>query len=123
MDHLGHHVEDQVLHLIAERIRNFIREADTVSRLGSNEFIIMLPEFHDMADANVIARKMIAVVGTEGPDHAQPGDQHFPRPRTRWRHADPHPPRRPGQVSRKTVGTQYPRRIAAGPGGVMVLKR
>lgn len=126
-DRLDHHVGDQVLQLIAVRIRESIREVDTVSRLGGDEFIIVLPELHDMADADVIARKDdrrrrngMHRRGTEGPDHPQPGDQHFPRPRTRWRHADP--PRRPGRVSRITVGTQYPRRIPAGPGGVMVLK-
>jgi diguanylate cyclase (GGDEF)-like protein len=53
------------MHLIAERIRDSIREVDTVSRLGGDEFIIVLPELHDIADADVIARKMIAIVGTE----------------------------------------------------------
>lgn len=64
-DRLGHHVGDQLLQRVAERIRASIREADTVSRLGGDEFIIVLPELHNVADADVIAGKVLFLVGQE----------------------------------------------------------
>ncbi|HVY06828.1 MAG TPA: diguanylate cyclase [Burkholderiales bacterium] len=64
-DRHGHHMGDQLLQRMAERIRESIREADTVSRLGGDEFIVVLPELRDVSDADVIAAKMLDVVGEQ----------------------------------------------------------
>jgi diguanylate cyclase (GGDEF)-like protein/PAS domain S-box-containing protein len=41
-DTLGHETGDELLILLAERIKNIIREGDTIARLGGDEFVIIL---------------------------------------------------------------------------------
>lgn len=53
-DLYGHKTGDQVLQQVAERIRNLVREADTVARFGGDEFIVLL---HDVATNAVLCRQ------------------------------------------------------------------
>lgn len=47
----GHHVGDLLLRQAAERIRHTLRGSDTVSRLGGDEFIVLLPDLHRSEEA------------------------------------------------------------------------
>lgn len=51
-DTLGHHVGDMLLQEAARRIISCVREMDTVARLGGDEFTIILPELHDVSNAD-----------------------------------------------------------------------
>jgi diguanylate cyclase (GGDEF)-like protein len=70
-DTLGHAIGDEVLKLVALRLASAVREADTVSRYGGDEFVILLTEVSQASDARAIADKMIAALGA--PCHV--GDQ------------------------------------------------
>ena len=58
-DTLGHPVGDQLLQSIAQRLQHCVRETDTVSRFGGDEFVVLLSEMSRPADAVVCAEKII----------------------------------------------------------------
>ncbi len=59
-DRYGHAIGDEVLRLVAERLRNAVREVDTVARLGGDEFVIVLQSLGSVEDAERIAAKIVA---------------------------------------------------------------
>lgn len=61
-DSLGHTVGDRVLQSIATRLVHCVRESDTVSRQGGDEFVVLLSEVQRSEDAAVIARKMLHAI-------------------------------------------------------------
>ncbi|HIJ63115.1 MAG TPA: diguanylate cyclase [Rhodospirillaceae bacterium] len=58
-DTLGHHVGDQLLVAVADRLTESVRDSDIVARLGGDEFIIALPGIEDRDDAINVAEKVI----------------------------------------------------------------
>src|SRR6185436_19428280 len=50
-DSLGHGVGDQLLAAVARRLQNCVREGDTVSRFGGDEFAVLLNGVKDPTDA------------------------------------------------------------------------
>jgi len=58
-DTLGHSIGDQVLRLAAQRLASVVRESDSVSRYGGDEFVVLLAEISSAADAAPIARKIL----------------------------------------------------------------
>lgn len=62
-DTLGHAIGDQVLKLAASRLASSVRAADTVSRHGGDEFVILLAEVGAVSDAVIIADKLSAALG------------------------------------------------------------
>ena len=58
-DSLGHSVGDLLLQEVAERLKRFAREQDTMARLGSDEFLIMLTHIKDLHDAAVAAERIM----------------------------------------------------------------
>jgi len=62
-DTLGHAVGDQVLKHVAYCLASSVREADTVSRHGGDEFLILLADVSLPSDALLVASKVTAAVG------------------------------------------------------------
>jgi diguanylate cyclase (GGDEF)-like protein len=60
-DTLGHNVGDFVLMEVAKRLKNTVRDEDTLSRQGGDEFILILPAA-DADGAGLVASKLIEVV-------------------------------------------------------------
>jgi len=58
-DSLGHHIGDEVLIESARRFRNSIREEDTLSRLGGDEFTIILRDIKSPKNAATVAQKIL----------------------------------------------------------------
>ncbi len=61
-DTLGHAVGDEVLKLVAHCLASSVREADTVSRHGGDEFLILVTEVRQASDAALVAAKVIAAL-------------------------------------------------------------
>jgi diguanylate cyclase (GGDEF)-like protein/PAS domain S-box-containing protein len=61
-DSLGHHVGDALLKGVAARIKEVLREADMVSRLGGDEFLVILADFAALEDAAKVADKLLQTI-------------------------------------------------------------
>ncbi|MDL2337734.1 MAG: diguanylate cyclase [Pseudomonadota bacterium] len=62
-DTLGHAVGDDVLQQAARCLVSSVRASDTVSRYGGDEFLILLDDVSQAADAAAVADKVIAALG------------------------------------------------------------
>jgi diguanylate cyclase (GGDEF)-like protein len=60
-DSLGHRIGDELLIQVANRLRSVLREEDTVSRLGGDEFILVLPGASADGVAHVAEKLLKAV--------------------------------------------------------------
>lgn len=58
-DSYGHDAGDQVLRTIANRLQTSVRDEDSVSRWGGDEFVCLLLEVKQEADVTRLAEKMI----------------------------------------------------------------
>ncbi len=61
-DTLGHDVGDLLLKAMAVRLKNCVREGDTLARLGGDEFTIILDNLGGADDATAVAEKIIAAM-------------------------------------------------------------
>ncbi len=62
-DTLGHSIGDRLLKTLASRLAEAVREADTVARVGGDEFIVLLTELANAEDSAKVADKLLTVVG------------------------------------------------------------
>jgi diguanylate cyclase len=58
-DSYGHDLGDKVLLMVANRLQAFLRGEDTVSRWGGDEFVCLLLDVKQEADAARLAEKMV----------------------------------------------------------------
>ena len=58
-DSLGHSVGDQLIQAVARRTSETLREGDTLSRFGGDEFTLLLPNIRSQEDASIIAKKIL----------------------------------------------------------------
>ncbi|OQK17612.1 hypothetical protein AU255_07015 [Methyloprofundus sedimenti] len=61
-DTFGHEAGDSVLQTVATRLLGMMRKEDTVSRLGGDEFLILVENINLTSDINVVAEKIITSI-------------------------------------------------------------
>jgi len=61
-DSLGHAIGDELLLAVGARLRQCLREGDTLARLGGDEFAVLLPTLVSRSDVEHICRKIIQVL-------------------------------------------------------------
>ncbi|MFT5421125.1 MAG: diguanylate cyclase (GGDEF)-like protein [Candidatus Endobugula sp.] len=61
-DTYGHKVGDNLLQALSLRISSIVRETDTVSRFGEDEFVIALSDLKQQQDVTTIAEKLVTAL-------------------------------------------------------------
>ena len=61
-DTLGHGAGDQLLREISARLKATLRASDVVSRIGGDEFVVLLQEVVDAEEAGEVARKILLAI-------------------------------------------------------------
>jgi diguanylate cyclase (GGDEF)-like protein len=61
-DSLGHAVGDRLLVMVAERMKGALREADTIGRMGGDEFVVLLDGGENVAAPDVVAQRLLDVM-------------------------------------------------------------
>lgn len=64
-DTLGHDIGDELLKAVADRLTNSLRHTDIVSRLGGDEFTVILPGIPEVKYAGKVAEKIAKVVSED----------------------------------------------------------
>lgn len=61
-DSLGHPIGDRLLVEVARRLRSALRDADSIGRLGGDEFLLVLPQVDGPDPAALVARKVLKML-------------------------------------------------------------
>ena len=61
-DTLGHHTGDELLRQLGSRLRDVVREVDTIARLGGNEFALLLPSISTAEGAAEVANRTLGAL-------------------------------------------------------------
>jgi diguanylate cyclase (GGDEF)-like protein/PAS domain S-box-containing protein len=62
-DSMGHTAGDELLKVVAERLRAAVRPSDTVARFGGDEFVVLCEEIADEGSAFEIAERLAGALG------------------------------------------------------------
>jgi diguanylate cyclase (GGDEF)-like protein len=61
-DSLGHDKGDSLLGVVAERLQGTVREADTVARIGGDEFVVVLENIQDTSHVRAVATHILETI-------------------------------------------------------------
>lgn len=61
-DNYGHSAGDHVLKIVSERMKELVRESDTVARQGGDEFVLLLTNLSSKSEVGPILDKLIKTV-------------------------------------------------------------
>lgn len=63
-DNYGHAIGDILLQQVAQRMRDCLRESDTVGRIGGDEFLVLLPHVESSETSIHIAEKLLQAIAS-----------------------------------------------------------
>ncbi len=58
-DAMGHSVGDELLKAVGQRLSGIMRKSDTVSRIGGDEFVLVLPQISQIDDVTKFAERIL----------------------------------------------------------------
>ncbi len=58
-DSMGHAAGDELLNVISQRLRNVLRKSDTISRLGGDEFTVIVEDLHEVEMVTKVANNIL----------------------------------------------------------------
>jgi diguanylate cyclase (GGDEF)-like protein/PAS domain S-box-containing protein len=58
-DTYGHSIGDKIINLVASRLKRNLRQDDTISRIGGDEFILVIENINDIKNIKKIAHKIL----------------------------------------------------------------
>ncbi|WP_052699393.1 EAL domain-containing protein [Hyphomicrobium sp. 99] len=61
-DTLGHAAGDELLQVMADRLKKALRETDTVARLGGDEFAVLIVDLDHPSSATALAQRLIGIL-------------------------------------------------------------
>jgi diguanylate cyclase (GGDEF)-like protein/PAS domain S-box-containing protein len=61
-DEYGHNVGDELLIVIAQRMKETLREVDTISRIGGDEFVAVMADLKQMTDCEYYLQRLLQAV-------------------------------------------------------------
>ncbi|MGD2028119.1 MAG: diguanylate cyclase [Anaerolineales bacterium] len=61
-DTFGHHIGDELLTAVASRLKNNLREHDTVSRISGDEFTLITEQLNDESHVEIVAKKINSIL-------------------------------------------------------------
>lgn len=62
-DRYGHEVGDQLLIGVTHHLQSVLRNEDTISRIGGDEFVILLADIHSAEECTLILDRLMAAIG------------------------------------------------------------
>ncbi len=63
-DNYGHHVGDQLLIAVAQRLAHLVRPGDTLARVSGDEFVFLCEDLDSAADADLLAERIDGAFST-----------------------------------------------------------
>jgi len=64
-DNYGHEVGDKLLIILAKKMTEVLREGDTLSRIGGDEFVAILPDLLSIEDSIPLLKRLLSVCSKE----------------------------------------------------------
>ena len=64
-DKLGHAIGDKLLQTVAGRLKQVLRKTDTISRMGGDEFVVMITHLLDVNNVLIVADKVLEIFNQE----------------------------------------------------------
>lgn len=61
-DNYGHEMGDKLLQWVAAQLSQAIRDSDTVGRFGGDEFSLLLSDFSEKQEVQLVAEKLLATI-------------------------------------------------------------